>query len=72
MKIEDYRKGEPTKSKRLIIKKQKRSSLWRKKKKKKNPLRTMDDFRGEGMLRCYLKSIYMLDCIRIAMLGINI
>jgi hypothetical protein len=49
MKIEDYRKGEPTKSKRLIIKKQKRSSLWRKKK-KKNPLRTMDDFRGE---ECY-------------------
>ena len=28
MKIEDYRKGEPTKSKSLIIKKQKRSSLW--------------------------------------------
>jgi hypothetical protein len=51
MKIEDYRKGEPTKSKRLIIKKQKRSSLWRKKKKKKkNPLRTMDDFRGR---ECY-------------------
>jgi hypothetical protein len=49
MKIEDYRKGEPTKSKRLIIKKQKRSSLWRKKK-KKNPLRTMDDFRGR---ECY-------------------
>ena len=49
MKIEDYRKGEPTKSKRLIIKKQKRCSLWRKKK-KKNPLRTMDDFRGE---ECY-------------------
>jgi hypothetical protein len=49
MKIEDYRKGEPTKSKRLIIKKQKRSSLWRKKK-KKNPLRTMNDFRGR---ECY-------------------
>ncbi len=25
-----------------------------------------------NMLRCYLKSIYMLDCIRIAVLGINI
>ena len=50
MKIEDYRKGEQTKSKRSIIKKQKRSSLWQKKKKKKNPLRTMDDFRGR---ECY-------------------
>ena len=49
MKIEDYKKGEPTKSKRSIIKKQKRSSLWQKKK-KKNPLRTMDDFRGR---ECY-------------------
>jgi hypothetical protein len=47
MKIEDYRKGEPTKSKSSIIKKQKRSSLWRKKKKRN---RTMDDFRGK---ECY-------------------
>ena len=50
MKIEDYKKGELTKSERSIIKKQKRSSLWRKKKKKKNPLRTMDPFRGR---ECY-------------------
>ena len=29
-------------------------------------------FLFNNMLQCYLKSIYMLDCIRIAMLGINI
>jgi hypothetical protein len=40
-----------------------------------NPLRTMDDFRGRNvtvLLEINVNSCCMLDCIRIAMLGINI
>jgi hypothetical protein len=54
-KLEEYRKGEgePIKTNKPKIKKQKRSSSWRRKKKKKkdkNTLRTRDDFRGR---ECY-------------------
>ena len=55
-KLEEYMKGEPIKTKRPKIKKQKRSSSCQRKKKKKkkkkekgkNPLRTRDDFKRAG------------------------